>query len=208
MRELNIVIAGVGGQGSLLIEKIIGNSVIRHGYLVRASDTFGIAQRGGSVSSYLRIGSEVSSGLIPQGRGDIVLGLEPREALDAAARFLRRDGLIIVNTAPILPAKVKIGQFAYPPLKVILELAKELTKNVIDLDATALATQITGSERFMNVVLVGVLMGVEILPVSLETVRDVIKQLTRGLAQENSKAFEAGLKIGRERRTVNFAVVY
>ncbi len=205
MRELNVIICGVGGQGNLLIERIIGKSAIKEGYFVRAADTFGASQRGGSVLSHVRIGSGVSSSLVPQGRCHIILGLEPSDTLDAAVKFLRKDGLVIVNIAPVPPAKVKVDEWAYPSLEIILGLLKELTPNVIDLDATALARKTVGSERAMNILMTGVLIGVGALPISPDTVREEIKQISDRLVQANTKAFEVGFEIGKERRLVKFA---
>lgn len=202
MNEMNILISGVGGQGNVLLERIIGMSAIKEGYSVRAADTYGAAQRGGSVLSHLRLGSEVRSSLVPQGRCHIILGLEPGEALNTATKFLCKNGVVIVNTWPILPAKVKVGEWSYPPFEKILMLLKKLTPNVIELDATALARQVTGNERAMNIILLGVLIGSGILPISLETVREVIEEVTGKFAQESIQAFEAGFEMGKKRQTI------
>lgn len=202
MSEINIIISGVGGQGNVLLERVIGMSAIKEGYTVRAADTFGASQRGGSVLSHLRIGSEISSSLIPQGRCHIVLGLEPGEALNTATKFISKNGLVIVNTFPIFPAKVKVGERTYPPIEMILMLLRELTPNVIELDATALARQTTGNERAMNIVLLGVLIGTGILPINRDTARSAIKEMTGRFAQESIQAFEAGFGIGQQKQTI------
>jgi indolepyruvate ferredoxin oxidoreductase beta subunit len=202
MKEVNILISGVGGQGNVLLERIIGISAIKEGHPVRAADTFGAAQRGGSVLSHLRMGSEVHSSLVPQGRCHILLGLEPGEALNTAIKFLSKNALVIVNTFSIFPPKVKVGEWSYPPAEKILILLRELTSNVIELDATALARQATGNERAMNIVLLGVLIGVAILPIGPDTVRSVIEETTGKFAQVSIQAFEAGFKIGQQRQTL------
>lgn len=202
MKEINILISGVGGQGNVLLERIIGMSAIREGYSIKAADTFGAAQRGGSVLSHLRMGSEVHSSLVPQGRCHILLGLEPGEALNTATKFLSKNGLVIVNTFPIFPAKVKVGEWTYPPVEKILMLLKKLTPNVIELDATALARQATGNERAMNIVLLGVLIGSGTLPISPDTARSAIGETTWKFAQESIQAFEAGFEIGKQRQTI------
>ena len=203
MKEINILISGVGGQGNVLLERIIGMSAINEGYSIRAADTFGAAQRGGSVLSHLRMGSEVSSSMVPQGRCHILLGLEPGEALNTAVKFLCKNGLVIVNTFPIFPAKVKVGEWTYPPVEKILILLKELTSNVIALDATALARQTTGSEKAMNIVLLGVLTGSAILPIPPDTVRKAIEETTGKFARESIKAFDAGFEIGQQRQPID-----
>jgi indolepyruvate ferredoxin oxidoreductase beta subunit len=202
MKEINILISGVGGQGNILLERIIGMSAMKEGYSIKAADTFGAAQRGGSVLSHLRMGSEVHSSLVPQGRCHILLGLEPGEALNTAIKFLGKNGLVIVNTFPIFPAKVKVGEWSYPPIEKILVLLKELTPNVIELDATALSRQTTGNERAMNIVLLGVLIGTGTLPISPDTVRGAIEEMTGKFLRESTQAFEAGFGIGQQRQTL------
>ena len=201
MKEINILISGVGGQGNVLLERIIGMSAINEGCSIKAADTFGAAQRGGSVLSHLRIGSEVSSSLVPQGKCHILLGLEPGEALNTATKFLCKNGLIIVNTFPIFPAKVRVGEWTYPPIEKILMLLEELTSNVIALDATALARQATGSARAMNIVLLGVLTGSGILPIRPDTVRRAIEETTGKFTRESIKAFDAGFGISQQSRS-------
>jgi len=197
---LNIIICGVGGQGNVLIEQIIGQSAIAEGYQVRAADTFGAAQRGGSVMSHLRIGHEGSSCLIPAGGCDIILGLEPSEAVRAASTFLIEDGLIIVNTCPILPPKVKMGELSYPSFEVMLDLLRQLTRNIVHLDATSLAKE-NATERAMNVVMLGVLMGSGAVPINPSMVKEVmLKRVGTSLAQVNVQAFDAGFEVGERNK--------
>ena len=202
LKELNTIICGVGGQGNILIERIIGISAIKEGYPVRASDTFGAAQRGGSVLSHIRLGTEINSSLIPQGKCHIVLGLEPIEALRIAVDFLCPNGLVILNVSPVLPASVKVGDLAYPSISDILELLKRVTKNVVELNATALAKKTAGSGRAMNIVMTGVLMALDILPLSSETVKHVLTQITGRFAKQNINAFQAGFEAGKQRPLV------
>ena len=205
MKEINFIICGVGGQGNLLVEKILGVSAIKEGYSVRAADTFGAAQRGGSVLSHLRFGSEISSSLVPQGKCHVLIGMEPGEALNSTPKYLCKNGLVIVNTHPFLPATVKMGERSYPSIKAILDLLQKVTENVIDVDATTLAKKTAGTDRSMNVVLTGVLMGAEVVPLKSDTVREVIEQLTGKFAQANIRAFEAGYEVGKKRRGIHLA---
>jgi indolepyruvate ferredoxin oxidoreductase beta subunit len=202
MKEMNILISGVGGQRNILLERIIGMSAIKERYSVEAADTFGASQRGGSVLSHLRLGSTINSSLVPQGKGHIILGLEPGEALSAACKFLRPNGLVIINTSPILPAKVKVGDSAYPLIEKILMLLKKLTPDVMELDATLLARQITGNERATNMVMLGVLIGLGILPVGPGPARIAIEQTTANSFRESIRAFDAGFEIGKQNQTL------
>ena len=201
-KELNIIVCGVGGQGNILIERILGISAVQEGYQVRAADTFGAAQRGGSVLSHIRLGTEVTSSLVPQGRCHVVLGLEPGEALRTATNFLGPNGLVIVNLSPVLPVSVKVGESAYPSVGSIRRLMKMVTQNVIELNATALAKKTTGSERAMNIVMTGVLMALDVLPFSPETIKQVLGQTTGGFAEQNIRAFGTGFEAGKQKRLV------
>jgi len=200
LRELNIIICGVGGQGNMLLERIIGISAIKENIPVRAADTFGAAQRGGSVLSHLRLGSEVSSSLIPRGKCHIILGLEPGDTLNTSINFLCEDGIVVVNRTPVMPAKVKVGEWTYPPVEEILTLLRSVTRNVVELNASQLAKQLTGSPRAMNIVIAGVSMGLDLLPLNPGTVKETIAELTGRFAAKNIQAFEAGFKIGKSER--------
>jgi indolepyruvate ferredoxin oxidoreductase beta subunit len=202
MKNINILISGVGGQGNVLLERIIGLSAIKEGYSVKAADTFGASQRGGSVLSHLRLGSSINSSLVSQGKCHIIVGLEPGEALSAASKFLGQNGLVIVNTSPILPAKVKVGDRAYPSVERILMLLKKLTPNVIELDATLLARQVTGNERATNMVMLGVLIGSGVLPIDPKTARIAIEETTAIFLPESVHAFEVGFEIGKKKQVI------
>jgi indolepyruvate ferredoxin oxidoreductase beta subunit len=200
MEELNIIISGVGGQGNVLLEQLIGLGAIKEGHRVRAADTYGASQRGGSVVSHLRLGQEISSSLIPKGRAHVVVGLEPCETLRAAREFICKNGLIVFNSSPVLPVKVKTGEASYPPLKIIMSLLQQSTRNIVHLDATALAKE-KGVSRSANIAMLGVLMGLAALPLGLDTIRETIFQvLGITLAQANIVVFDAGLEIGEHER--------
>jgi indolepyruvate ferredoxin oxidoreductase beta subunit len=196
MKSLNIIISGVGGQGNILLERIIGKCAIAAGWKATAADTFGAAQRGGSVVSQIRLGDKVKSSLIPQGKCDVIIGLEPGEALRTAGRYVAGNTLVIVNTSPILPAKVKTGECAYPPVKDILLLIENAAGRVIHFDATGLAKKATGDIRYTNIVMAGAFASQKLLPVDLETYKTIITETTGVFAKKNLMAFDAGLKQG------------
>jgi Pyruvate/2-oxoacid:ferredoxin oxidoreductase gamma subunit len=124
--------------------------------------------------------------------------LEPGEALRRAADFLRDDGLVIVNTAPVPPSRVRIGEEAYPPIESISRLLKHVTPNLIELNATALVRETTGSERPLNMVMAGVMMAQGILPIRVSTFKEVIQAKTGDFSQKNLQAFEVGFRIGEQ----------
>ncbi len=193
--EINIVISGVGGQGNVKAAQILGAAAIKAGYRVRISDVYGIAQRGGPVVSHIRIGEEIYGFLVEENKADIVLGLEPMEALRAVAKFLRIGGLVIVNTRPIHPVEVNIGKAVYPNIGDILSTISKVAGSVITLDATEVAKG-SGIPIASNIVMLGVLAGSGALPFEAELLRDAIKENIPRFLEENLRAFDAGFSIG------------
>ena len=151
MKTTNVMIVGVGGQGSLLASKLLGRLLIDEGYDVKVSEVHGMSQRGGSVVTYVRFGEKVYSPIITEGEADFIISFEKLEAA-RYAKYLNKDGLIVVNTQQIDPMPVIIGAAEYP-VNVLEELtAKGL--NVEALDALSLAEQ-AGSSKAVNIVLMG-----------------------------------------------------
>ncbi|MBE6727548.1 MAG: indolepyruvate oxidoreductase subunit beta [Ruminococcaceae bacterium] len=148
----NIMIVGVGGQGTLLASRIIGNAIISEGFDVKVSEVHGMSQRGGSVVTYVRYGDEVNSPIIDEGEADVILAFERLEALRALP-YLKKGGRIIVNDRAINPMPVITGAAQYP--EGIIEQLKTQA-DVISVDALALAEQ-AGNIKAVNVVLLGIL---------------------------------------------------
>ena len=148
MKNTNIIIVGVGGQGILLTSKILGYLALDMGENVKVSEVHGMSQRGGSVITHVRIGRDVHSPLVDPGEADFVLSFEKLEAL-RAEYFLKKDGVLISNTQEILPMPVIMGNTQYP------HIDPQQEKTVL-LDALKLAED-AGSARAVNIVLLGVL---------------------------------------------------
>ncbi len=149
---MNVMIVGVGGQGTLLASRILGNTVIDLGYDVKVSEVHGMSQRGGSVCTYVKFGEKVYSPIIDEGEADIILAFEVLEAYRALP-FLKKGGKMIVNDQKINPMPVITGAAAYP--ENILEKLSAVA-DVTALDALTLAEK-AGSAKAVNVVLLGVL---------------------------------------------------
>ena len=194
MEQVNIIICGVGGQGNILLERIIGIAAMRAGLTVRASDTFGAAQRGGSVQSQIRIGNCVYGSLIPEGSCHVIIGLEPGEALHTASRNLAPDGIVMVNTSPVLPAGAKTGKSKYPPVADIVAQIEKVARKVVAMDATVIARAITGSSQYLNTVMLGGFAALALLPVDPQTYQTAIQETTGTLADTNLNTFAAGFK--------------
>lgn len=183
----SILIVGVGGQGTLLASRLLGNALLSRDYDVKVSEVHGMSQRGGSVVTYVRYGESVASPIIEQGEADIILSFEALEA----ARFLpylKKGGKIIVNTQQIDPMPVVTGNAVYP--EDILGQIKSLGVEVISADALSLAEQ-SGSVKAVNVVLMGML--AKQTDIEKQVWLDTVKQTVPPKFLElNLKAFELG----------------
>lgn len=188
----NIVIVGVGGQGTLLASKILGYLGTVNGYDVRVSEVHGMSQRGGSVVTYVRLSNDkpIYSTIVEQEQADVVLAFEKLEAVRALP-YLKKDGTMIVNTQEILPMPVVIGQTEYPD--DCLERLHKSCKSVIEIDATGIAVE-CGTFKAANVVLLGVL--AKKLPFKYEDWINAIKEnVKEKFVDMNKKAFDMGYNI-------------
>jgi len=153
MNTKNIMIVGVGGQGSLLASRIIGNAVLLKGWAVKVSEVHGMSQRGGSVVTYVKYGEEVASPVICEGEADVILSFEQLEAARWLP-YLKPDGVIITSTQVINPIPVITGAAKYP--ENIEQKICEKGVKIISADALKLAAE-AGNEKAANVVLIGVM---------------------------------------------------
>jgi len=146
----NIMIVGVGGQGTLLTSRILGGITLRAGYDVKLSEVHGMAQRGGSVVTYVRYGDKVNEPIVEEGQADVLIAFEKLEAL-RYAHFLKPDGVLILNDQRIDPMPVVIGKAEYPD-NIVEKLKAE--HNVLAIDAASEALKI-GNLRTFNVIILG-----------------------------------------------------
>lgn len=203
----NLIIAGTGGQGSVLASRIIADAVIteneknarqggRKPLSIRVGETFGAAMRGGAVASYVRIG-DVLSPFLGEDEGDLVLALEPLEGLRVASKFLAPDGVVAMNTRPVFPVDVNIGFAEYPAIEKIEEMLNRLGKKVVSFDATEIAVAV-GTVKALNVVMIGAAYASGKLPVSKESLMIALeKRLPKKVLDLNLKAFELGYQAAR-----------
>ena len=147
----NIMIVGVGGQGSLLASKLLGHLLLTEGYDVKVSEVHGMSQRGGSVVTYVRFGEKVYSPVIDKGQADFIVSFEKLEAA-RYVEYLRESGRIVVNTQEIDPMPVITGAAQYP--ENLVEKMENLGISVDALDCLSLAEQ-AGSSKAVNIVLMG-----------------------------------------------------
>lgn len=187
MNTKNIMIVGVGGQGTLLTSKILGNAAISAGYDVKVSEVHGMSQRGGSVVTYVRYGAQVYSPVIGLGEADLILAFEPLEAARALS-YLKKDGILVANTRKIDPMPVISGAMEYP--QDVLAKIASLGVDLRAFDAMQSA-QNAGNEKTLNVVLVGYLSTLGFFEES--ALRDALCAcVPEKLRDVNLKAFELG----------------
>ena len=186
---MNIVIVGVGGQGTLLTSRIIGSVAIEAGYNVKFSEVHGMAQRGGSVTTFVRYGEHVAEPIIEDGQADILIAFERLEAM-RYAHMLKKDGLIVVNDQRIDPVPVLIGMAEYPK-DIIETLSKKY--RVLAFNAIEAAKKI-GEPRAVNVLLLG--MVAKQMPFEKQIWLDAIEKTVKAKVVElNKQAFDIGYNI-------------
>jgi indolepyruvate ferredoxin oxidoreductase beta subunit len=184
----NVLIAGVGGQGVLLVSEILSLACLKGGQGVKKSEVHGMAQRGGSVVSHVRFGKRVQSPLIERGTAHVLVALEELEALRWSG-LLAPDGVIIMNTQRISPLPVAVGLQQYP--REITARLRQHAGRLVTIDAVGLARQ-AGNIRSVNITMLGALTAH--LGLKPEIIRGIIRsRLPRKTYQVNAKAFQTGM---------------
>ncbi|CAD5244907.1 indolepyruvate oxidoreductase subunit beta [Thermococcus camini] len=198
MKEYNIVITGVGGQGILTAANLLGWAALRAGYKVRMGEVHGMSQRFGSVIAYVRFGEEVYGAMVPEGKADVILSFEPVEAL-RYINYLKKGGLVFTNARPIPPVQVSMGLASYPSLDEIKKVVEEdFQAKFMAFDAEDLAVK-AGHVITTNVVLIGALTQTPGFPLSAEHVKEVIRVSVPPKAVDvNMKAFDLGVQAAKE----------
>ena len=189
----NIIITGVGGQGNVLASRVLANMLVRRGYDVTIGETFGASQRGGSVMSHIRVSARGAwSPQIPRGKADMVVSLEPVEAIRVMKDYGNEEVRILVNDRPIYPVGVIAGELNYPALDEIAGALKDLSKHVWFIDATEEAIRL-GNPILGNVIMIGAACGLGILPVGRAEFAEVMKEsLAADKLEINLAAFDLG----------------
>ena len=197
-KALEVIICGVGGQGVVLMSELLGTAAVKGGIGVKGSEVLGMAQRGGSVFSNLRLGDDIYSPLSTEGTCDILLAVEPSEAI-RNIQYLSRSSIVILNTTRVLPFTVFLGKSGYPEIETILEKLRSVAERVIALDASEIARE-AGNIQTTNVVMMGALFGTGLLPISVAIAKEVVRNRVPAKAIDaNLKAFDMGYEEVRKR---------
>jgi indolepyruvate ferredoxin oxidoreductase beta subunit len=195
-KNLRILMTGVGGQGTLLASRLLGEAALAAGFDPLVSETHGMAQRGGIVVSTVVLG-DLKSPIISEGEADILLGFEALETFRALDRC-RAGTLVIANTGVTPPYTVAIGKAQYPSVERLVALMSQAVSSVLAFDANALARE-AGSPLAVNMVLLGALAATEVLPFPQEFLLEMIKTRTNPkFLDANLTAFDLGAHMARQ----------
>ncbi len=203
IKSYNLLNVGVGGQGVIRASQILSYAALLDDYKVRTAETHGMAQRGGSVASYLRFGTEVEGPLIPRGKTDTIMAFEASEAV-RVFNYAGPETVFLINENITVPPMIHQMGIDYPNLMEIHGFLKNVSVNIFFIDGFKIATDL-GNPRTMNVVMLGALIGLEILPLKEETLeKAILSYLPTKLHDINRKAFKFGIENGiKIRRNFN-----
>jgi indolepyruvate ferredoxin oxidoreductase beta subunit len=192
-KEFNVLMAGVGGQGIILMSELLGEAATADNLQVRGSEVLGMAVRGGSVTSRIRFGSQVYGPLIPVGKAHLMIATEPLEALRNVT-YMSRSSVIVLNTCQVAPVPVLLGKARYPRIEEIIVKLKQFSDKVVALDAVELARQ-AGNTLSANIVVLGAAFGTGLVPIRPETIkRSIEARFKAKLAPLNIRAFDIGCR--------------
>ena len=198
----DILICGVGGQGTVLASRIIAAGAMAEGSTVHSAETIGMAQRGGPVTSHVRIGDEAYSPLIPDKKADLIIGFEPSEVV-RNINYLSTDGIAVVNTTPVKPVTESLSKSGYDGTDMVKYLKENV--NCIFVDGQKECERL-GSVKFLNILLLGIAAGSGKLGIKKETILDQIKQRVKEkFIEANTNAFLCGYEIGKTKENNNEA---
>ncbi|MDD5354914.1 MAG: indolepyruvate oxidoreductase subunit beta [bacterium] len=191
MKNCNLIIAGVGGQGVILAGNVIGEAAMSSGYDIKKTDTIGMAQRGGNVISHLRIAQKIYSPIIGEGEADIVMSFEKMEAA-RCSNFIKSDGIVILNNRAIPPLSVSRGVEHYPTDEEIISILKQKADKIYFVEGTKKAEEL-GNARTLNIFMLGCLSC--FLDIEDSVWREcIIKSLPSRIVGVNIAAFEQGIE--------------
>lgn len=199
-QNINVLIAGVGGQGVLVASQIIGTVAVNSGLKVRISEDIGQAQRGGPVVSHIRIGAGSYAPIIPSSSVDLIIGFEPLETYRNTVKFLKPKGDVIFNNVPVYPSwNPREEELRYPAIGEMARIMQKIAREVISFNAVELASK-AGNPIAVNMVMLGAATAIG-LPFSPDDMKDTIKDAISRDVTSNLQAFDYGLQTVMEKIT-------
>jgi len=198
MKEFNLVVVGVGGQGLLTLAGAIARAALEHGYEVRASELHGLSQRFGSIEACLRFGKNIYSPLVRQASADLIIALEPMETVKACY-YAGPQTTFLLDTRPIVPNVMYQEKTKYPSLNEIKRRISKFTSKIITVEASEEVKKLTGSTIAANIYMLGYAASRGLIPLKkpwlLKGVKEVVPAKTFEI---NKKVFEKGWKSGSD----------
>ncbi|MEM5794164.1 MAG: indolepyruvate oxidoreductase subunit beta [Candidatus Aenigmatarchaeota archaeon] len=195
MKEFNLVIAGVGGQGSLTLALIIAEAALIEGYDVKTSELHGLSQRGGSIPCHVRFGKKIYSSTVRVGKADLIIGLEPLEALRACVYGSKEKTVFLIDSERIVPISSSALGEKYPSNEEIKKILKEFSSKVFFVDASKTLKKEFGSTTGANVFMLGVASCSSLIPLKKESLFEGIRRIVpEKYFSMNKEIFELGCK--------------
>ncbi len=193
MKDFNIIVTGVGGQGALTLGLFIAEAAAKQGYDVRTTEIHGLAQRGGPIPVHIRIGKDLNSALIMESKADLVISLEPLEALRSAVYGSTERTAFLIDDAPMVPLTASMYNEHYPSNEEVKSiLLKEFAKSVEFVNASEVALKEVGNVISSNVYMLGVALGKGLLPIEKEHVLAALSE--KKFFEANRKMLELGMQ--------------
>lgn len=194
----NVIITGVGGQGNVTASRMLAGMLVAKGFSVTIGETFGASQRGGSVMSHVRISSRGAwSPQIPRGKADLVVALEPSEAIKVLSAYGNPSSQSLSNDRPVYPVRVIAGDDRYPSMDEMKATIASLSARSFMISATEEAMKL-GSPIYQNVIMIGAVGGMDLLPVSIDDFHEVTRRdMPPDRVAVNLRAYEIGENLVR-----------
>lgn len=192
----NILLCGVGGQGTVLASKLLAAAAMEKGIPVMSAETIGMAQKGGSVFSHLRMGDGLYAPMLGKNSADVIIGFEPAEAVRMLP-YLAENGCVVVNQCPVIPVTAVLKTSSYDGTEMIAYL-KQQVKNLIVVDGLAACREV-GSPKALNMVLLGAALSSGVLPFTTDEIKSVMQKRVKPQFYElNCRALSYAAKAGKE----------
>ncbi|MDA8097892.1 MAG: pyruvate ferredoxin oxidoreductase [Desulforudis sp.] len=192
MKNFDLVVAGVGGQGIILASRVVSNAAIAAGMEVRTSEVLGMAQREGPVTSHVRMGRNIQGALIPSGQADALLGFELSETV-RNLYLLKPGGTVVTSTTTIVPTTVVLGLSSYNREELMAHL-RQTVSNLVTVNAERLARE-ASNVKALNSVLLGTLAAIDKLPIPAAALRETLLSIVPARLHEvNERAFDLGYR--------------
>jgi len=199
--KFDLMLTGVGGEGVLTAGVLLARAANIEGHCVRGVQLHGLAQRGGTIPTFVRFGSEkeLSSPGIMQANADLVLAFEPMEAARAVFYARKEKTNFIINDYPHMPVYANLLDVPYPKMKSITEKIKPFAKKIHIFKAHDLAKKELGNTVYGNIILIGMAIGTGFLPLKEKSVKEALKITVPGKIDTNLKALDIGIRLGKKR---------